>query len=62
MEDYEALLKRARDNLSDIISEHQRFQIPVADVIYEGKLTIIRNFIEICDTLNREPRYSGKFQ
>jgi len=57
MEDYEALLKRARDKLPDIISEHQRFQIPVADVIYEGKMTIIRNFIEICDTLNREPEH-----
>ena len=57
MDDYEALLKRARDNLPDIISDHQRFQIPKAEVINEGKLTIIRNFVEICNTLNREPEH-----
>ncbi len=57
MQDYESLLKRARDNLPDNISEHQRFQIPEPDVIYEGKLTIIRNFQEICDTLSRKPEH-----
>lgn len=53
--DYEALLKRARDNLPDNISEHERFQVPQPEVIYEGKLTIIRNFQEIVDTLHRKP-------
>lgn len=53
--DYEALLKRARDNLPDNISDHQRFQIPEPEVIFEGKLTIIRNFQEICDTMSRKP-------
>jgi translation initiation factor 2 subunit 2 len=53
--DYESLLKRARDNLPDNISDHQRFQVPEAEVIYEGKLTIIRNFQEICDILQRRP-------
>ena len=52
--DYEALLKRARDSLPDNISDHQRFQVPQADVIYEGKLTILRNFQDICDTLERK--------
>jgi translation initiation factor 2 subunit 2 len=52
--DYESLLKRARDNLPDNISDHQRFQVPQAEVIYEGKLTILRNFQDICDTLERK--------
>ena len=55
--DYEALLKRARDNLPDNISDHQRFQVPGADVIYEGKLTILRNFQDICDTIERKTEH-----
>lgn len=51
--DYEALLKRARDNLPDNISDHERFQVPEPDVINEGKLTIIRNFQDICDAISR---------
>ena len=51
--DYEALLKRARENLPDNISDHERFQIPEPEVIYEGKLTILRNFQDICDILAR---------
>jgi len=55
--DYEALLTRAREDLPDNISEHQRFQIPEPEVIYEGKLTLIRNFQDICDSLHRKPEH-----
>lgn len=55
--DYEALLKRARDDLPDNISDHERFKIPEPDVIYEGKLTILRNFLDICDTLARKTEH-----
>lgn len=51
--EYATLLKRARDTIPEIVSDHQRFQIPEADVIYEGKITIIRNFQDICDALAR---------
>jgi len=52
--DYKALLKRARDKLPKAISEHSRFQIPELDVLIEGKTTVLRNFSDIADAVNRE--------
>jgi len=54
MTDYESLLKRARKDLPDVISDHSRFTIPTAEIIYEGKTTVLRNFTDIATTLHRD--------
>ncbi len=53
--DYSSLLKRARKDLPDEVDEHDRFQVPEADVLVEGNNTVIRNFVDIAKALNREP-------
>ena len=55
MEDYDALLDRAKQKLPDTILKHERFNIPTADIFLEGKTTVFRNFEEIADAINREP-------
>jgi translation initiation factor 2 beta subunit (eIF-2beta)/eIF-5 len=44
MEDYEALLKRAKEKLPKSISKGERFSIPPVNVFLEGKTTVFRNF------------------
>jgi translation initiation factor 2 subunit 2 len=53
--DYQNLLKRARDKLPKKVSEHSRFQIPELDILIEGKTTVVRNFADIADAINRDP-------
>jgi translation initiation factor 2 subunit 2 len=53
--DYKTLLKRAKEKLPEEISRHERFQVPEADIVGEGKTTILRNFEDICQRINRDP-------
>ena len=55
--DYELLLERAKKKLPTTLESHDRFQIPEADVMIEGKTTVIRNFGDIVDALRREPAH-----
>ncbi|MFZ1023813.1 MAG: translation initiation factor IF-2 subunit beta [Thermoplasmata archaeon] len=57
MEDYRALLDRARANLPVVKVASERFQIPEADVMTDGKNTVIRNFQEIAQVLRRDPAH-----
>ncbi|MFB0501079.1 MAG: translation initiation factor IF-2 subunit beta [Candidatus Bathyarchaeia archaeon] len=59
--DYKELLKRARSQLPSEILEHKRFEIPRPHSFVTGMRTILANFKEICDALNREPRHVLKF-
>ena len=59
--DYKELLKRARSQLPSEILEHKRFEIPRPRSFVTGMRTILANFKEICDVLNREPRHVLKF-
>lgn len=59
--DYKELLKRARSQLPSEILEHKRFEIPRPRSFVTGMRTILENFKEICDALNREPRHVLKF-
>jgi translation initiation factor 2 subunit 2 len=59
--DYKELLKRARSQLPSEILEHKRFEIPRPRSFVTGMRTILANFKEICDALNREPRHLLKF-
>ncbi|MCD6461376.1 MAG: translation initiation factor IF-2 subunit beta, partial [Thermoplasmata archaeon] len=53
--DYESLVERAKSKLPEEISKHERFVVPRADVLVEGKTTVLRNFGEIVGVLNRDP-------
>ncbi|HKM09096.1 MAG TPA: translation initiation factor IF-2 subunit beta [Candidatus Methanomethylophilaceae archaeon] len=56
-EDYLALLDRAKTDLPETIEAHERFELPELDIIQEGKITILRNFMDIADKLRREPEH-----
>ncbi len=58
---YRELLERARSQLPSDIREHKRFEVPPPRSYIVGMRTILANFKEICDALNREPRYVLKF-
>ena len=60
-DDYLALLDRAKEQLPEVVENHERFVIPEGDVIQEGKTTFIKNFIDIAETLRREPQHLLQF-
>ena len=53
--DYEELLKKAKCNLPEHVSDGERFQMPEPDLFIEGKTTVFRNFGEFADAFRREP-------
>lgn len=53
---YDELLETAYSSLPETMKSGERFEIPQAEVINEGKLTIIRNYVEICEKIRREPK------
>ncbi len=54
--EYESLLKRIRDNLSDDSGNvGTRFELPTVDVMWEGQKTFLRNFTEFPKALRRDP-------
>ena len=59
--DYRELLERARSQLPEDVSEHKRFEVPRPRCHVIGMRTILTNFKEICEALNREPRHVLKF-
>ncbi|MCL2712850.1 MAG: translation initiation factor IF-2 subunit beta, partial [Methanomassiliicoccaceae archaeon] len=56
-DDYLSLLDRAKNCLPETIEGHERFSLPEIDVLQEGKITVIRNFIDITDKLRRDPQH-----
>jgi translation initiation factor 2 subunit 2 len=59
--DYDGLLQTAYESLPETVKSGERFEIPKVDVINEGKTTIIRNFIDICEKIRRDPKDVLKF-
>jgi translation initiation factor 2 subunit 2 len=59
--DYEKLLKIARSQIPEVASKRERLELP--RIIYSviGMRTIIHNFKEIAEALNRDPRHLLKF-
>ena len=54
--EYEKLLKRIQNNLSEDEKESKtRFELPPVDVMWEGQRTFLRNFSEYPKILRREP-------
>ncbi|UCH90200.1 MAG: translation initiation factor IF-2 subunit beta [Thermoplasmata archaeon] len=59
--DYDKLLARAHEKLPTIINSSERFQVPEVDLIYEGKTSILRNYGEIIDVINRDADHLLKY-
>jgi translation initiation factor 2 subunit 2 len=57
MQSYDALLARAKEKLPPVQVGGERFQVPEADTMTDGKNTVIRNFQEITSVLRREPAH-----
>lgn len=52
--DYEKMLEEAYSQLPQEIFERKRFEIPRPDCTVYGSRTVLHNFKEICDALNRD--------
>lgn len=59
--EYEDLLKRAKEQLPDDITEASRFTIPKVRGHLQGNKTIINNWFEIAKTFDRRPEHLLKF-
>lgn len=53
--DYEKLLKRIQDKITEKKDTGERFELPVPDVMWEGQRTILRNFMDFAKILRRDP-------
>ena len=53
--DYEDGLDRALDETSEIEGEASRFQLPDPEVRQEGSETVLENFQQVADRLDRDP-------
>lgn len=56
-DDYFSLLDKAKEELPEVAESHERFVVPELDILQEGKTTVIRNFIDVADTLRRDPQH-----
>jgi translation initiation factor 2 subunit 2 len=59
--DYKELLKRARSKIPEVVSKHERLELPPIQHSTIGMRTIIYNFKEVADALNRDPQHLAKF-
>jgi len=58
---YEEMLRRVYSQLPPEVFEHKRFELPMPRSAIAGARTVLYNFKEICDALNRNPRHVLKF-
>jgi translation initiation factor 2 subunit 2 len=58
---YEDLLKRARSQIPEIAMKQERLEVPRLRMSVIGMRTIVHNFREIADSLNRDPQHIVKF-
>ncbi len=59
--DYEELLKRARSQIPEVVSKRERLELPRINLSVIGMRTIIHNFKEIAEVLNRNPQHLLKY-
>ena len=58
---YEKLLERAKEKLPEVVDTGERFEIPKVRGHSEGNKVIISNFLQIAQTLRRDPRHLLKY-
>jgi len=61
METYEQLLDDAYKKIKKVESSSGRFEIPKVEGHFEGKKTIITNFLQIASYIRRNPEHFQKF-
>jgi len=59
--DYEELLERARSKIPEVVSKRERLELPRLLHSTIGMRTVIHNFKEVADALNRDPQHLLKF-
>lgn len=59
--EYETLLDRAVQRLPEGALKKERFETPAWEVAQEGNRTYLKNFAEVCQKMDREPRALLKF-
>jgi translation initiation factor 2 subunit 2 len=59
--DYEELLKRARSQFPEVAVKSRRLEIPRFNYGRIGMRTVIYNFKEVADVLDRDPQHLLKF-
>jgi translation initiation factor 2 subunit 2 len=61
MEDYEKLLNEAYDKVKKSEGNGERFEIPKVEGHFEGKKTIITNFLQVASHIRRNPEHLQKY-
>jgi translation initiation factor 2 subunit 2 len=61
METYEQLLNDAYKKIKKVESSSGRFEIPKVEGHFEGKKTIVTNFLQIVSYIRRNPEHFQKF-
>ncbi len=61
MTDYEKLLEEAHKKIKKIDDTGNRFEIPKIEGHFEGKKTILTNFLQIASHIRRKPEHFQKF-
>ena len=59
--DYDELLKRACSQMPEVSLKRERLEMPRLYITTVGMRTIISNFNEVADVLNRDPQHILKF-
>ena len=58
---YDELLKRARSQIPEVTVKRERLELPRLRMNVIGMRTIIHNFKEVADALNRDPQHILKY-
>ncbi len=61
LNDYEALLAKARSSLPENAGNKERWSLPKPELIAEGRMTIFRNYRDILAALRRDEAHVTKF-
>ena len=61
MEEYKKLLESVRKELPEHIFQKARFELPKVKGHIQGNRTVVSNFLQIADTLRREPENMLKY-
>lgn len=59
--DYEKMLERARSHFPEVASKQERLELPRLQHRRIGMRTVIYNFKEVANSLNRHPQHLLKF-
>ena len=59
--EYDELLKRACSQMPEVSMKRERLELPRLHITTVGMRTVISNFKEVADVLNRDPQHILKF-